>query len=86
LSELCSREVATVRKTNTSGEGTREHLVTLVYLPPDSDESSLSNGVEKVTDYGDMNCNALDVMCQCTPHYMGKHGHQSMRIPNGIFG
>jgi hypothetical protein len=51
LSELCSRGVVTVRKTNTTGENTREHLVTLAYLPYDSDEPSLSNGVEEVTDY-----------------------------------
>jgi hypothetical protein len=51
LSELCSRDVVTVRKTNTTGENTREHLVILAYLPYDSDKPSLSNGVEEVIDY-----------------------------------
>ena len=55
LSELCSRDVATVSKTNTTGENTREHLVTLAYLPYDSDEPSLSNGIEEVIGYCGMN-------------------------------
>jgi hypothetical protein len=47
LLELCSRDVATVRKTNTTGGNTREHLVTLAYLPCDSDEPSLSMRLRK---------------------------------------
>lgn len=47
LSELCSRDVVTMRKTNTTGEKTRENLVTSAYLPCDSDEPPLSKGLGK---------------------------------------
>jgi hypothetical protein len=87
LSELCSRDVVTMRKTNTTGEKTGENLVTLAYLPCDSDEPPLSKGLGKsLTTVVQISCNSLDVMCQCTPHYMQKHELHFMRMPNGIYG
>jgi len=80
LSELSSRGVVTMRKTNTTGEKTGGNLVTWAYLSCDSDEQPMS-----LTTVVRTSCNSLDVICQCIPHYMGKHGHHFMGMPNGIY-
>jgi len=70
LSKLCSRDVATVRKTNTTGENTREHFVTLVYFPYDSDELPPSKGLREVTDYCSTNKMQLIIGCNANAHYI----------------
>ena len=44
-----------MRKTNTTGQNTREHLVTLAYLHYDSDIPPPPKGLREVTDYCNTN-------------------------------
>lgn len=59
-----------MRKTYTTAENTREHLVTLAYLPYDSDIPPPSKGLREVTDYCNTNEKQLIIGCDAKTHYI----------------
>jgi hypothetical protein len=68
LSELCSRDVKTVRMTYTRGGSKRERTVTSAYLPYDSDEPPPSKGL-RVVDYCSRNKLQL-IGCDASAHHI----------------
>ena len=68
--QSCSKDVATVRMTHTTGGNRRELLVTLAYLPYDSDIPPPSKGLGEVTDYCSTNKMQLVIGCDANADYI----------------
>jgi len=68
LWDLCSGDVTTVKMTYTRGGSKRKLIVTLAYLPYDSDEPPLSKGLREVAHYCGRNKLQLFVGCDASAH------------------
>jgi hypothetical protein len=70
MSQFCSRDVKTVRVTYIRGGSKRELIVTLAYLPYDSDKPPLLKGLREVIDYCSRNKLQLIVGCDVKAHHI----------------
>jgi hypothetical protein len=70
LSELCSKDEATVRVTYKRGGSKRELIVTSVYFPYDSDIPPPSKGLREVVDYCSRNKLQLIIRCDANAHHI----------------
>ena len=70
LSELCSRDVTTVRVTYIRGGSKRELIVTSAYLSYDSDKPHLSQGLREVIVYCNRNKLQLIVGCDANAQHI----------------